>query len=227
MSLGFSELLERNEDHHATYANETFDHVQDGQQPEYVTVCCSDSRVLQDEMFDNQEPGAIFTAGNIGNRVIEDTEEGIETSGDVLYPLAHAGTEKAVVIGHTSCGAVTATYQDITDGIDEPAGIRHCVDLLRTRLEDGVERLQDGLDDDEAVNRLVEYNVDRQVEHLLESEDVPDEVDVLGVVYDFQDVYTDDRGRLHVVNVNGENDPDMLREEYPALASRVSRLWTY
>jgi len=48
-------------------------------------------------------------------------------------------------VGHTGCGAVTATYDELTDGLDEPAGIEHCIGLLVPRLEAGVEALPDGL----------------------------------------------------------------------------------
>src|SRR6056297_1146607 len=204
------ELLERNAEHASEFESR-FDDVQDSHEPDVVTVCCSDSRVLQDDMWNNAEPGRIFTCGNIGNRVVQRTEEGEAVSGDVLYPVAHTGTETVVVVGHTGCGAVTATYDELTDGLDEPAGIEHCIGLLSPRLEAGVEALPDGLDRSEAVNRLVEYNVDRQVEFLLASEDVPDDVDVVGVVYDFQDVYSDRRGEVQVVNVDGETDVESLR----------------
>jgi carbonic anhydrase len=226
MVEGFSNLLERNENH-ARFENERFDAVQTGQSPEFVTVCCSDSRVLQDEMFENRTPGHVFTCGNIGNRVVENTGDGMSVSGDVLYPLVHTGTENIVVVGHTGCGAVTATYEDVIGGIEEPAGIRHCIDLLKTPLLDGIEMLPDDLDDSEAINRLVEYNVDRQVEFLLDSDDVGSEVDVFGAVYDFQNVYSNERGLLHVVNVNGEMEHEQTEDEYPELAERMNRLWVY
>lgn len=226
MPNSVSELLGRNEHHAREFDNERFEAVQDGQAPPFLTVCCSDSRVLQDELFENRTPGNVFTVGAIGNRVFEETAEGLTVSGDVLYPLVHADTETVVVIGHTGCGAVTATYRDIQDEIEETAGIRHCIDLLKPRLADGVAALPEELDEAAAINHLVEYNVDQQVAFLRESDDVPD-IDVVGVVYDFQDVYTDERGLVHVVNVDGVRDPERIRTENPEIAERVQRLWTY
>ena len=223
------DMLADNAEHARTFAGR-FDEVQDGQQPEAVTVCCSDSRVLQDQIFGNETPGRLFTCGNIGNRVVQRTGAGDVVSGDVLYPLAHAGTRIAVVVGHTGCGAVTATYGAITGDLDaesEPPGIEHCVGLLAPHLEPGVDRLPDDLDDAEAVNRLVEYNVDRQVERVVDSDDVPADTDVVGGVYDFQDVYGGERGEVHVINVDGERDPDALRAEHEEVADRITRLWTY
>jgi carbonic anhydrase len=222
----FVDLLERNRDHADAFAGR-FDDVQHAQHPPAVTVCCSDSRVLQDHIWGNDTPGRLFTCGNIGNRVLDRTAAGDVVSGDVLYPVVHTGTDTVVVVGHTGCGAVTAAYDDLTEGIDEPPGIERCLDLLTPHLERGVATLPDGLDRPAAINRLVEYNVDRQVDFLVGSDEVPAGVDVVGVVYDFQDVYSGRRGEVHVVNVDGERDPSTLRAAYPEIGDRIRRLWTY
>lgn len=226
MRRTFVDLLQRNAEHAETFQSK-FDDVQDAQHPDVVTVCCSDSRVLQDHIWGNDEPGQVFTCGNIGNRVVQRTEDGDVVSGDVLYPVAHTGTETIVVVGHSGCGAVTATYDALTDGLSDAPGIEHCVDVLKPHLEPGLYLLPTDLDRTDAINHLVEYNVDRQVEFLLNSDDVPDDVDVVGVVYDFQDVYGGQRGEVHVVNVDGETSVETLREEYPDIDSRVDRLWEY
>ena len=222
----FVELLRRNSEHASEFRSR-FDCVQDSQRPDVVTVCCSDSRVLQDHIWGNDDPGRIFTCSNIGNRVVQRTDDGEVVSGDVLYPVEHTGTDTVVVVGHTGCGAVTATYDALTDGVSEPAGIEHCLELLKPRLEAGVDSLPPGLSRTEAVNRLVEYNVDRQVEFLLESADVPADVDIAGVVYDFQDVYPGRRGQVHVVNIDGETAVETLRADHSEIDSRIERLWEY
>jgi carbonic anhydrase len=220
------ELLEQNAAHADEFGSR-FDDVQESQRPDAVTVCCSDSRVLQDHIWGNDRPGRIFTCGNIGNRVVQRTESGEVVSGDVLYPIEHTGTETAVVVGHTGCGAVTATYDALTDGVSEPPGIDYCLDLLKPMLEEGVDALPEDVGRADAIDRLVEYNVDRQVEFLRESEDVPRDVTVVGVVYDFQDVYSDRRGEVHVVNVDGETSVETLRDDYPEIETRIGRLWEY
>jgi carbonic anhydrase len=213
---------------HAEAFDSRFEGLLDAQYPEAVTVCCSDSRVLQDHMWGNDRPGRLFTCGNIGNRVVQHTDGGdAVVSGDVLYPLAHTGTETAVVVGHTGCGAVTATYDALTDDLSEPPGIDHCIGLLKPGLEPGVAALPGGLDRDEAVNYLVEYNVDRQVDALVESDDVSEDVEVVGAVYDFQDAYDGRRGEIHVINVDGERDVETLRTDNPEAGNRIDRLWRY
>lgn len=226
MHQGFVEMLRANGDHASAFRSR-FDDVQDAQHPDAVTVCCSDSRVLQDHVWGNDEPGRLFTVGNIGNRVVQRTGSGEAVSGDVLYPIKHTGTDTVVVVGHTGCGAVTATYDALTDGVSEPAGIEHCLGLLKPNLRPGVDLLPADVTRAEAVNRLVEYNVDRQVEFLVESDEVPPNVNVVGVVYDFQDAYSDRRGEVHVINVDGERSVETLRADHPEIGERVSRLWEY
>jgi carbonic anhydrase len=241
MTRTFVDLLDANRSHVDAYADR-FDDLQDAQHPDAVTVCCSDSRVLQDRIWGNDDPGSVFTVGNIGNRVLQRTDAGEDVaSGDVLYPLAYTDTKTAVVVGHTGCGAVTATFDAVradrdddpvaddadapapTPANDHPAGVERCIDLLRPGLEPGVDVLPEGVTHADAVNQLVEYNVDRQIDALRESDDVPDDVDVYGVVYDFQDVYGGARGEVHVVNANGEHDPNAIRDANPAFADRVTR----
>ena len=217
------ELLRSNLEH-AKIFQDRFDKVQDSQEPDIVTVCCSDSRVLQDHMWGNEHPGEVFTCSNIGNRVFQSTVDGKKVSGDVLYPVRHTGTKTIIVVGHTGCGAITATYKDISEHLDEPSGIRHCIDLLEERIEEGAEELPENLSESEAINHLVEYNVDREVEFLVGSEEIPEDVDVIGVVYDFQDVYSGSRGEVHVVNVNGTENPNRIQDENPEIQDRVERI---
>jgi carbonic anhydrase len=163
-------------------------------------------------------PGWLFTVGNIGNQVW-DTHDGERVvNGDILYPLLYAGTDVAAVVGHTGCGAVTATLEAVqgeSDPDEFPPGVRERVDALKPVVEDGL--ADDRVDEDRdvgLVDQLVEYNVDRQVSFLRESDELTDET-VLGFVYDFQGVYGDALGRCYVVNVDGETDEAQLENAVP------------
>ena len=228
MHQTFVDLLNENRTHAAEFDSK-FDHCQDSQQPEAVTICCSDSRVLQDHIWNNDQPGRLFTAGNIGNRVVQEEDGESVVSGDVLYPIAHTETKTAVVMGHTGCGAVTATYDALTtpEGLNEPPGIGHCLDLLKPHVKPALELLDDDLERGEAINRLVEYNVDRQVDFLLHSNQIPEAVNCVGVVYDFQDAYSGKRGEVHVINANGETNVETLKSDHPEIDSHIERLWEY
>ena len=75
-----------------------------GQHPFAVVLCCSDSRVVPEILFD-QQLGDLFVIRNAGNVVDEDV------LGSVEYAVEHLESPLVVVLGHSSCGAVTATCQ--------------------------------------------------------------------------------------------------------------------
>jgi carbonic anhydrase len=213
-----AELLARNRRHVESLSEHHFSAVEEVQSPAMVSVCCSDSRVSQEGMWDVDEPGWLFSVANIGNQTWDAVGEERVVNGDVLYPLRYTATDTAAVVGHTGCGAITATLDDVhgeTDG-ELPPGIKQRVSWLRAVIEDGLEdpRIESDRDRD-LVDQLVEYNVDRQVAYLKSNEEVPDETTVFGFVYDFQGVYGETRGQCYLVNHDGETDPERLRERVP------------
>lgn len=212
------ELLDGNREHTKSIPDDHFATVQDAQHPAAVSICCSDSRVSQEGMWDVEEPGWLFSPSNIGNQAWDEENGELVVNGNLLYPVAHTGTDAIAVVGHTGCGAVTATYQTVTgEGGDEPPGIAKWVRLLTPVVEDGLDSdaVNDEADDETVVNQLVEYNVDAQVEFLRKSDEVPDDTSVYGFVYDFQGIYGDVLGRTYLVNRDGETDTDAIAETLP------------
>jgi carbonic anhydrase len=224
-------LLERNARHERSLPPGHFAAVQAGQEPAVVSVCCSDSRVSQEGMWDVTEPGWLFTPSTIGNQTWDRVDGDRVVDGSVLYPLVEMGTETAVVVGHTGCGAVAAALGAVrgdVDTADLPPGVRKWVETLRPVVEDGIadDRVETAPDDGPGlVDQLVEVNVDRQVAFLRASDKVPDGVAAFGFVYDFQRVYGDAAGRAYLVNAGGETDVERLRTRVPdEFADRVARL---
>lgn len=72
-----------------------------GQEPYAIILSCADSRVVPELAFDTGL-GEIFVvrvAGNIANS---------SSMASIEYAVAHCGSKLIVVLGHQSCGAVTA-----------------------------------------------------------------------------------------------------------------------
>lgn len=229
MSEGLlAELLERNRRHTESLPADHFSTVQTGQRPAVVSICCSDSRVSQEGMFDVTEPGWLFSPSTIGNQAWDRVDGDRVVDGSVCYPLAMTETKVAAVVGHTGCGAVTAALQTVRGDIDElPSGIKKWVELQVPVVEDGLasERV-DADAEPSLVDQLVEYNVDRQVEFLRDSEVATEDVSIYGFVYDFQNVYGDVPGRTYLVNVDGTRSisgmSDLVPEEFHGYVNRLS-----
>ncbi|OTG68013.1 hypothetical protein B9T25_07475 [Acinetobacter sp. ANC 4470] len=74
------------------------------QNPYAVVLCCSDSRVSPDIIFD-QSLGGLFIIQNAGN--VCDTS----VLGSIQYAIQILKTPLIIVLGHTNCGAVTAAHE--------------------------------------------------------------------------------------------------------------------
>ncbi|MCL9816367.1 carbonic anhydrase [Natronocalculus amylovorans] len=208
------ELIARNDAHHEQLSAHCFDELRSAQHPEVVSVCCSDSRVSQEGMWNVTDPGWVFTPSNIGNQAWERYEGELVVSGGVAYPVHHTGTRTIAIVGHTGCGAVTAAYHAVTAGeLPADPGIRGNIETLMPAVERGIEQgLTTNCDDESAINRLVEWNVHEQVQFLREVDSLPPDVDVYGFVYDFHRAYGDADGRVYLVNANGARGTDALEE---------------
>jgi carbonic anhydrase len=75
-----------------------------GQHPIVTVLCCTDSRVCPEFIFD-QRMGSIFEIRNAGNVVDEDVLASAE------YGVEHLHTRLLLVLGHKGCGAIQAVYE--------------------------------------------------------------------------------------------------------------------
>jgi carbonic anhydrase len=75
-----------------------------GQHPEAAVLCCSDSRVPPEVIFD-QSLGDLFVVRTAG-LVLDPT-----TIGSLEYAVAHLKVPLLIINGHECCGAVTAAVE--------------------------------------------------------------------------------------------------------------------
>lgn len=78
----------------------------EGQEPIATILGCSDSRAPVEIIFD-QGPGDLFVIRVAGNIVSP------SQVGSVEYAAARSGSRLVVVLGHTHCGAVQATIDEL------------------------------------------------------------------------------------------------------------------
>jgi carbonic anhydrase len=75
------------------------------QHPEYLVICCSDSRIAV-ESITEMHPGSIFSHRNIGNQVMAND---INVQSVIQYAVEMLKVKHIIVIGHTDCGAIKAS----------------------------------------------------------------------------------------------------------------------
>jgi carbonic anhydrase len=101
------------------------------QHPFASIVCCSDSRVPPEMVFD-QGLGDLFICRVAGN-VIND-----ENLGSIEYSVDHLGVRLIMVLGHQSCGAVKAAKETIAAKGKAPGHIESLVTAIRPAVESTV-----------------------------------------------------------------------------------------
>jgi carbonic anhydrase len=136
-----------------------------GQRPIAAILGCSDSRVPVEVVFD-QGFGDLFVIRVAGNVVAP------SQLGSVEFAAERLGTRLVVVLGHTRCGAVTATLEDLQRPVSTQSWnmnsivgrIRPSVEgLLATELKNDPERL---------IDQAVRANVRASVNQLRHGSDV-------------------------------------------------------
>ena len=200
---GISEILENNKQWVASKNAEDPDFFQslaNGQQPRYLFIGCSDSRVPASGIT-GTGPGEMFVHRNIANLVVH-------TDMNLLSVLQYAvevlGVQDILVVGHYGCGGVGAAASNKQYGLIDNwlVNIRDVIRLHEAeylRIKDDAQRAR----------RLVELNVIEQVRNLAKTNIIQNAMRgdnpprLHGLVYDIAD------GVLKDLNVDGD---DMMSE---------------
>jgi len=130
-----------------------------GQEPFAIILGCSDSRVPAEIVFD-QGLGDLFVIRVAGNVVAP------SQVGSVEFASARFGTRLVVVLGHSQCGAITATLEELQQPTqNQSKNLRSIVDRVRPSVERLLETDYKH-DLDALVERAVRANVGVSVDHL-------------------------------------------------------------
>lgn len=99
------ELLKKNKEFIKHADKALLNELVKGQHPSVCVLCCSDSRVIPEEIFSSTF-GDIFTIRSAGNVVNAGELASLE------YAIEHLHIKLVVVLGHTHCGAVHASIHN-------------------------------------------------------------------------------------------------------------------
>src|SRR5512139_309291 len=100
-----------------------------GQAPFAIVLGCSDSRVPAELVFD-QGLGDLFVIRVAGNIVAP------SQIGSVEFAATRFGTRLVVVLGHSSCGAATATIEELRrPSASQSRNLRSIVNRVRPAVE--------------------------------------------------------------------------------------------
>lgn len=140
-----------------------FKKLSEGQNPKYLYIGCSDSRVTAEELM-GLKPGDVFVYRNIAN-MIPNTD--LSAMSVISYAVTNLKVNHIIVCGHYYCNGVKAAMQSADMGILNPwlRNIRDVYRLHKTEL--------DAINDIESrYKRLVELNVQEQCVNVIKTADV-------------------------------------------------------
>lgn len=129
------------------------------QKPFAIILGCSDSRVPAEIIFD-QGLGDLFVIRVAGNIVAPSQVDSVE------FAASRFGTRLVVVLGHSQCGAILATLEELRRPPSlQSRNLQSIVDRVRPAVE-GVLKTCAGHDMDTVVHEAVRSNVRSSADHL-------------------------------------------------------------
>jgi carbonic anhydrase len=153
-----------------------------GQEPFAIVLGCSDSRVPAEIVFD-QGLGDLFVIRVAGNIVAP------SQIGSVEFAAERSGTRLVIVLGHSRCGAVLATLEQLgRRSEDQSRNLRSIVDRIRPAVEPLL-RTELRRDPDALVREAVRANVRTSADHLRHGSEIleqliqKDGLQVIGAEY--------------------------------------------
>jgi carbonic anhydrase len=123
------------------------------QNPDYLYIGCSDSRVPTNEIL-GLDAGEVFVHRNIANLV---NSVDLNVMSVINYAVRHLSVKHIIVCGHYNCGGVKAAMQSADLGLLNP-WLRNIRDVYRLHRQE-LDAIEDG---NARFNRLVELNVQEQ-----------------------------------------------------------------
>lgn len=133
--------------------------IADKQSPFAVILGCSDSRVPVELVFD-QGLGDLFVIRVAGNIVAP------SQIGSVEFAAEQFGTRLVVVLGHTRCGAIEATLNQLQkSGENQSPNLKSIVDAVRPSIE-ALLTTELRYDRDALISQAVRANVEESVRKL-------------------------------------------------------------
>lgn len=182
-----------------------FTHLAKEQNPEYLYIGCSDSRVHANEIMGLQ-PGDVFVHRNIANMVVNND---LNVLSVINYAVEHLKVKFIIICGHYNCGGIKAAMQSKDLGILNP-WLRNVRDVYR--LHEGELDAISNLED--RYNRLVEINVYEQCLNVIKTAEVQKSYlergfpRVAGWVYDLHE------GILKDLNIDFDKELNRIRKIY-------------
>lgn len=206
--ISYSKLFENNREwvSKKTGTNKDFfKKLAQDQNPEYLYIGCSDSRVAAEELM-GLGPGDLFVHRNVGN-LINNTDLNVMSA--IEYAVVHLKVKHIIVCGHYQCGGVKAAMEPKDLGILNP-WLRNIRDVYRFHQAE----LNAIEDDHKRYDRLVELNVEEQCINVIKTAAVQLSYSKQGYPLVHGWVFDMGTGQIIDLNINFEQKLEEIKAIY-------------
>ena len=192
---------------------EFFETLSKQQNPEYLWIGCSDSRVPSTQLV-GMNPGEMFVHRNVANVVVHTDLNCLSV---IQYAIDALRVKHVIVCGHYGCGGVKAAMNNSKLGLIDN-WLRHIQDIaekyehLLSKIEDKYSRL----------DKLCELNVIEQTINVCQTTVVQSawergaEFAVHGLIYSLKD------GLLRDLNISLTNEAELLAARQRMIAENAA-----
>lgn len=175
------------------------------QNPEYLYIGCSDSRVTAEELM-GLGPGEVFVHRNIGN-LINNTD--LNVMSVINYAINQLKIKHVIVCGHYNCGGVMAAMKPQDLGLLNP-WLRNIRDVYRYHKDE----LNAITDERKRYDRLVELNVLEQCTNVIKTAALQLQYMKTGYPIVHGWVFDIQSGRIVDLNIDFEGILDNIKDIY-------------
>lgn len=186
-------------------SSDFFKQLAKGQDPDFLYIGCSDSRVTAEEIM-GAAPGEVFVHRNIAN-VVSNTD--LNVMSVINYAIEYLHVKHVVVCGHYECGGVKAAMNPDDLGILNP-WLRNVRDVFRLHKDE----LYAIKDEQLRYNRLIELNVEEQCLNIIKTAALQRQFLKYGYPTVHGWVFDIHTGLLKDLNINFEEKLSGIREIY-------------
>ncbi|MFR9166242.1 MAG: carbonic anhydrase [Dysgonomonas sp.] len=192
-----------------------FHHLAKEQNPDYLFIGCSDSRVHANEIM-GLNPGEVFVHRNIANMVVN---ADLNCLSVINYAVEYLKVKHIIVCGHYGCGGIKAAMEPRDMGILNP-WLRNIRDVYRLH-EKELEQIEDMK---QRYDRLVELNIYEQCLNVIKTAEVQKSFInngyplVAGWVYDLSE------GLLKDLEIDFQKELNRIRKIYDLTKGKYNEI---
>ena len=131
--------------------NQIFEQLKDGQNPKFLVIACSDSRV-DPTIILNCKPGDLFVIRNVANLIppCQNDNAHRATSAALEFGICGLGIKDIIILGHSNCGGIRALVEQSATTTKSGSFISNWMEIAKTSYQKTIQKYPKNSIDEQA-----------------------------------------------------------------------------